>query len=425
MGKQTSAISLGVNTAAWDGNLLNSRVASLLQAAHLGLIRYPGGSWADGYNWQTNQHNGQTQSVDFAQFMHVIGTAQAQALITVNYGSGTPQQAAAWVRYANVTHHDHVRYWEIGNESYGAWEVDNHPDPHTATSYATYARAFMQQMKRVDPTIQIGVPTRIHTGDTWDPTVLKADGKWINYLSVHWYPFWQTTGFTPQQVLGSISQIPTMMQNFRRLIQHFDPKAYVMVTEMNISSGYPGSAYDEQPLSALFAADAALTWLSQGAKTVDWWDLHNYGSMQGDFGLLSSGSNQEPPAQTPFPPYYGLRLASMLTIPGSHLTQANSGVSGVSKFVARRQGTTTVMFVNEHLQTPRTVILHCKTPLSAMATYAYSAKDPRIVATDGSSAAVLHASTGSRGQRYVGLSLQPESVTVVRINRRSSGLPSQ
>jgi spore coat protein CotH len=52
-------------------------------------------------------------------------------MVTVDYGTGDtigqrdgtgetgPQIAADWVRYANVTHHYNVKYWEIGNEVYG------------------------------------------------------------------------------------------------------------------------------------------------------------------------------------------------------------------------------------------------------------------------------------------------------------------
>ena len=49
----------------------------------------------------------------------------------MNYGSGTAAEAAAWVKYANVTKNYGVKYWEVGNEVYGngaygsSWEYDN------------------------------------------------------------------------------------------------------------------------------------------------------------------------------------------------------------------------------------------------------------------------------------------------------------
>ena len=47
----------------------------------------------------------------------------AQAFIVVNYGSGTPEEAAAWVRHANITNNLGYKYWEIGNENFGSWEA--------------------------------------------------------------------------------------------------------------------------------------------------------------------------------------------------------------------------------------------------------------------------------------------------------------
>ena len=74
-----------------------------------------------------------------------MGTAKkigAQPILIANYGSGTPQEAADWVRYANVTKGYGAKYWEIGNELYGnghygsGWETDNHADT-SPTAYAT------------------------------------------------------------------------------------------------------------------------------------------------------------------------------------------------------------------------------------------------------------------------------------------------
>ena len=43
----------------------------------------------------------------------------------MNYGSGTPAEAAAWVSHSLSTPGDGVALWEVGNENYGCWEVNN------------------------------------------------------------------------------------------------------------------------------------------------------------------------------------------------------------------------------------------------------------------------------------------------------------
>src|SRR5260370_20209519 len=57
----------------------------------------------------------------------------AEPIITVNYGTGPPALAAAWVSNA-AAGNDAVKYWEVGNEVYGNgtyganWEADSHCD---------------------------------------------------------------------------------------------------------------------------------------------------------------------------------------------------------------------------------------------------------------------------------------------------------
>src|SRR5947209_18849276 len=58
---------LGVNTATWDGALKSAQTEALLRALSLGALRFPGGSTADGYHWQTNTRDPQSR-VDFTPY---------------------------------------------------------------------------------------------------------------------------------------------------------------------------------------------------------------------------------------------------------------------------------------------------------------------------------------------------------------------
>jgi alpha-N-arabinofuranosidase len=203
----------GANSVIWDREAGSSQTIALLQQAGLRTIRIPGGSLSDVYHWRLNK------SIDTANgnqlnpwvwwsgmhnFANLISELNAQAFVTVNYGSGTPEEAAAWVAYANaltssttvigkdstgydwenagnwaalrasstaVTPEDGMnflrvgrstpyglKHWEIGNECYGAnWEIDLNDKPHDPTTYAQRAKVYIQKMKAVDPTIKIGV----------------------------------------------------------------------------------------------------------------------------------------------------------------------------------------------------------------------------------------------------------------------------
>src|SRR2546423_352405 len=179
------ATAFGINAAVWDGHLLDANLPGLLQQAGVKVVRYPGGSTADVYHWQTNSTEpGQSfanPNNTFDAFMGVVQQTGAQAMITVNYGSGTPQEAAGWVQYANeggpgyagpvptypgassTGHRYGITYWEIGNELYGngtygaQHEYDLHTKGQGPVAYGQRAMQFIAAMKAVAPSIKVGV----------------------------------------------------------------------------------------------------------------------------------------------------------------------------------------------------------------------------------------------------------------------------
>ena len=84
---------------------------------------------------------------------------------TINYGTGTPNEAAAWVLTANQTNHCGFQYWEIGNECYGSWEDDSACHPHDPYTYATNAVACIQQMKAAYPAVPIKIGVVVVPGE--------------------------------------------------------------------------------------------------------------------------------------------------------------------------------------------------------------------------------------------------------------------
>jgi hypothetical protein len=197
---------IGLNTAVYDQYMNDSTIPSLVKAAGIDAMRYPGGSYSDIYNWQTNVATGgyDAPNTDFDQFMATDQAAGASPIVTVNYGTGTPALAAAWVQDANVTHNYGVGYWEVGNEVYGngfygsQWETDS----HSSKSPDTYAANFLQfrsAMKAVDANVKVcAVLTTpgfwpdgvVGSGDTldWNHTVLAAIGSNLDCVIVHYYP---------------------------------------------------------------------------------------------------------------------------------------------------------------------------------------------------------------------------------------------
>jgi cellulose binding protein with CBM2 domain/fibronectin type III domain protein len=363
---------LGVNDAVWDANLGTTQTSDVLTDAGVQMIRYPGGSYGDIYHWQDNTAPGGyvAPGTDFDTFMASVQRIGAQPMLIANYGTGTPQEAADWVRYANVTKGYGAKYWTIGNENYGnghygsAWEADDHDDL-SPTEYADEVVAYSEAMKAVDPTIKIGAvltmpgnwPDGITgTGDsgTWNQTVLSIAGSAIDFADVHWYP----GGSSAADSLTRTAQLDDAMYLLHQQIDRYaGHNLGVSLTETNVGVGQ-----DTQP-GALFLADAYAGLLQDGVFTVDWWNVHNgIGTVStvdgqtdyGDFGMLSSGgctadgTTCEPAVDTPFAPYFGLQMMSVFARPGDQFVRAASDQSLVGAYAARRpDGDLAVLLLNK------------------------------------------------------------------------------
>lgn len=409
------ATAIGINTATWSSHLMDAVVPSLLRAAGVKVLRYPGGSWSDIYHWQTNtltkgQSGTPNPMDDFSNFMKLVQATKAQAMITVNYGSnpqgtagGSPTEAAAWVRYATA-HHDGVKLWEIGNELYGngtygnGWEEDLHADKGPA-AYAKYAKQFITAMKKVNPTIKVGVvltaPGNWPDGQTpdWNNTVLRAIGSDIDFVDVHWYA--QSPGQESDAgLLQSTGTIPGMVTTLQQEIQNDcganAKHVKIMLTETNSVSYNPGKQTVSM-VNALFLADDYASWLSQGVANVDWWDLYNgwttgtnnatdlFGTVQyGDYGVLSAGDSAgqltEPPASTPFPTYYGLVMLSKWIAPGDTIVNAvSAGSDVIVHAAAHKNHQVSVLVENESPLSTQHVVLSVRgwTPRGAATVYWY------------------------------------------------------
>lgn len=374
-----SPIALGLNTATWER--FDAADPGFLKGINNEVLRFPGGSTSDNFNWQTTKTmtGGWAGSVTFDQFMdevHQVG--EVQPMITVNGGTGTAALAASWVQYSNVTKNYGVKYWEIGNELFGTWESGNFAG--NPTGYADKASQFITAMKAADPSIQIGVDFA-PDNDLWNTGVLSElskDGTLPDFVIMHWYA--QNPGTeTDAGLLSSTDHISTMMSILKQEIQPYG-SIPVFVTETNSVSYNPGKQ-STGLVNALFLANNYADWLQSGAPNVDWWDLHNgiftgpqganvspslYGTTQfGDYGLLSLGRTRngisEPPLDTPFPSYYGYQMLVPLEAPGSTMVGSGSSTDQITVHATKASnGDLVVMLVNKDPNTTYDVSLDLK-----------------------------------------------------------------
>jgi hypothetical protein len=275
----------GLHTSVYDNQNGNPNLPSRLIQAGVNALRYPGGGYADVFHWsvsrpalgsgngygltpwwgQTNNYGYMGPQTDFGNFIKLLSNAQCQAVITVDFGSGlqwdsahsrlivpatnaSPQEAAAWVAYANAatniygTANDvtigtdalgndwrtagywammraasplgaddghnflrinhpapvRIKYWEIGNETFGTGYYGggngysvNYAVPYP---YTTYSRtgdsllspaAYGQAVAAISRAMKAVDPT-IKVGAV--VSTPPGDYTWDSFDNQHWTP---------------------------------------------------------------------------------------------------------------------------------------------------------------------------------------------------------------------------------------------
>jgi hypothetical protein len=358
----------GLNTAVWDSYFDTTYTSNALAEIGTRILRFPGGSLSDEYHWATGTTgtNTWTWSTTLNNFVHIATNAGVQAMITVNYGTGTPQEAAAWVRHANVTNHFNFKNWEVGNENYGTWETDTNVYPHDPYTYAVRTAQFITQMKAADATIKIGVPvvtgedanangysshpafnartSTSHNG--WTPVVLatlKSLGVTPDFLIYHVYPQYQTDN--DQTLLqASANWAPDAADLRQQITDYFGAAGTnieILCTENNNDSG-PEGKQSTSIVNGLYLADSLAQLMKTEFNGFFWWDLRNgadttgdfssslYGwRSNGDFGIIG-GSN------TRYPVFYSFKLMQYFTRPGDTVLNSTSDYSLLSSYASRK-----------------------------------------------------------------------------------------
>ena len=191
-------------------------VMAALRDLNFRAIRYPGGNFLSGYRWQDgvgpkNQrphrrdlawNSIETNQFGTNEFIEFCKTVNTEPMLAVNMGTGTIQDAANLVEYCNApvgtqyadlrASHGYadphnVKYWCIGNEMDGPWQI-GHLD---AEDYGKKAREAAKMMRWHDPsikTILCGSSNSIMpTYPEWDRVALELCWDRVDYHSMHYY----------------------------------------------------------------------------------------------------------------------------------------------------------------------------------------------------------------------------------------------
>lgn len=199
-----------------DENGLRKDVLAALRELNFRAMRYPGGNFLSGYRWEDGvgprdkrprRRDLAWQSIETNQFgtnefIEFCKAVNTEPMMAVNMGTGTIQDAANLVEYCNApvgtqyadlrathgyTEPHGVRYWCIGNEMDGPWQIGH----LEAEDYGKKAREAAKMMRWHDRDIQLVLcgssSSRMPTYPEWDRVVLEHCWDQVDYHSLHYY----------------------------------------------------------------------------------------------------------------------------------------------------------------------------------------------------------------------------------------------
>ena len=191
-------------------------VLAALREQRYTVLRYPGGNFVSGYHWRDGigprdqrprrrelaWRQIETNQFGTDEFIAFCRELKVEPMLAVNLGTGTIQEAGELVEYCNAPVGTEiadlraksgnpkpygVKYWCLGNEMDGPWQIGG----LDAIDYAKKAREAAKIMKWQDPSIQTilcgSSGPWMKTFPDWDRTALETCWEHSNWLALHNY----------------------------------------------------------------------------------------------------------------------------------------------------------------------------------------------------------------------------------------------
>jgi alpha-N-arabinofuranosidase len=286
-------------------------VLAALKALHVPVIRWPGGCFADDYDWRdgigprakrpvrVNTHWGGVLepnafgTQEFLDFAQMIG---ADAYLTGNVGSGTPRQMADWVEYITSDSHSTLAqlrrangrdqpwplpFFGIGNEAWGCG--GNMRPQYYADVFRRYATFVRDHAPEGIKLVAVGP----HDSDyQWTDVLMARAGDMMDALSLHYYTIptghWKhkgaATGFDEAQwasTLKGAERINEFITRDSSIMDKYDPAKRVALYVDEWGAWYdaepgshPGFLYQQNSLRDALVAALSLNIFERHADRV-------------------------------------------------------------------------------------------------------------------------------------------------------------
>lgn len=377
----------GTNVSVYHDSIDKVEYVKKMVDGGMRYVRFPGGFYANLYHWKTNSLHNSNAPLPSSNEHFVSMLNRAAALkkpitgnMSVNYGSGTAEEAADWVYYMNVRRRLGIKYWDIGNENNGLNQPDFHARKHDAWTYANEFVRYREAMLAMDPTIKVGAvvcvgennaangwldhpATNLRTGVQyygWTPVALatmREQGVIPDYVILHRYnqgPNLENDSL----LLNSGGAWKNDVASIRRMLNDYlGPVAAagveIVCSEHNSVYANPGKQ-TTSIVNALFYGESFGQALQTEMRGLNWWsfrETQNFGGNNGSnlYGWRNYGSyGMVSDINDPYPVYYGAQVVARWAKVGDIVIPTKSTDPNLSAYtVMKPNGNASMMILNK------------------------------------------------------------------------------
>jgi alpha-L-arabinofuranosidase len=278
-------------------------VLGLLRELRMGILRWPGGNFVSNYHWKDGigPKQGRPRRPELAwggeesnrfgtdEYLGYCAELGAEPYICLNMGTGTLSEALDWVEYCNGAGDTYwaeqrrangrqapyqVRYWGLGNEMYGDWQVG----ALTAEEYVREATRWARAIRMLDPNARL-ISCGMNGWNEWDRVVIDGMAGLVDYHSLHIYTgsedYW-TNVLAPHQAERAIDCTRTYLRRtaYRRKL---DSQPRIAYDEWNVWYRQMTGALEER--YDFTDALAVATYLNIFVRNCDWVRIANLAQM--------------------------------------------------------------------------------------------------------------------------------------------------
>lgn len=255
-----------------DADGLRVDVMDAMRKIRVPVLRWPGGCFVSSHHWKEAVGRERIPSFDKAwrvedpntfgtdEFIDFCRKVGCEPYICTNAGTGSVEEMSDWVEYCNLEtegryarwriENGHTapygdKYWSIGNENYGHWELG----AKTAGEWPYLVLEAAKMMHHVDPTAELSAAAL--TDLSWNVGLLQACGEHLQWLSIHeyWDAIHQTNDYaTYEQAMAYTQDIGASVRKVRGLLMSMglETKIRIAFDEWNLRGWYHPNAHTIQ-----------------------------------------------------------------------------------------------------------------------------------------------------------------------------------